>query len=119
MALQSRQLTVTLSLSDDLVNNVPEGSTLFVFAKAAQGPKMPLAVVKLASVDLPTTVVLSQENAMMPSLTIEQFDQVIVTARISIDDKVDVQVGELQGQSAMIDLTTKTELSLTINQLIQ
>ena len=119
MALQSRQLTVTLSLSDDLVNNVPEGSTLFVFAKAAQGPKMPLAVVKLASVDLPTTVVLSQENAMMPSLTIEQFDQVIVTARISIDDKVDVQVGELQGQSAVIDLTTKTELSLTINQLIQ
>ena len=119
MALQSRQLTVKLSLSDDLVNNVPQGATLFVFAKAAQGPKMPLAVVKLASVDLPTTVVLSQENAMMPSLTIEQFDQVIVTARISIDDKVDVQVGELQGQSAVIDLTTKTELSLTINQLIQ
>ena len=119
MALQSRQLTVKLSLSDDLVNNVPEGATLFVFAKAAQGPKMPLAVVKLASVDLPTTVVLSQDNAMMPSLTIEQFDQVIVTARISIDDKVDVQVGELQGQSAVIDLTTKTELSLTINQLIQ
>ncbi|OUL58529.1 c-type cytochrome biogenesis protein CcmI [Pseudoalteromonas ulvae] len=119
MALQPRQLTVKLSLSDDLVNNVPKGATLFVFAKAAQGPQMPLAVVKLTSVDLPTTVVLSQDNAMMPSLTMEQFDQVIVTARISIDDKVDVQVGELQGQSAVIDLTTKTELSLTINQLIQ
>ena len=119
MALQPRQLTVKLSLSDDLVNNVPERATLFVFAKAAQGPQMPLAVVKLTSVDLPTTVTLSQENAMMPSLTMEQFDQVIVTARISIDDKVDVQVGELQGQSAVIDLNTKTELSLTINQLIQ
>ncbi|MBE0363682.1 hypothetical protein PULV_a1162 [Pseudoalteromonas ulvae UL12] len=119
MALQPRQLTVKLSLSDDLVNNVPEGATLFVFAKAAQGPQMPLAVVKLTYVDLPTTVLLSKENAMMPSLTMEQFDQVIVTARISKDDKVDVQVGELQGQSTVVDLNAETELSLMINQLIQ
>ena len=119
MALQPKQLTVKLSLSDDLVNNVPEGATLFVFAKAAQGPQMPLAVVKLTHVDLPTTVVLSKENAMMPSLTMEQFDQVIVTARISKDDKVDVQVGELQGQSTVVDLNAETELSLMINQLIQ
>lgn len=119
MALQPRQLTVKLRLSDDLVNNVPEGATLFVFAKAAQGPQMPLAVVKLTHVDLPTTVVLSKENAMMPSLTMEQFDQVIVTARISKDDKVDVQVGELQGQSTVVDLNAETELSLMINQLIQ
>ena len=80
---------------------------------------MPLAVVKLQQFDLPQVIELSEKNAMMPSLTLANFQQVIITARISLDDKVDLASGELQGVSGTIDLSQTNSLDLTINQVIQ
>jgi len=62
---------------------VQPGDSLFVFAKAASGPPMPLAVKRLTVADLPVEVSLSDADAMMPQLKISGFQQIQLTARIS------------------------------------
>ena len=98
-------LAVTVTLADNLIKSVPENATLFVFAKAVDGPKMPLAVEKLTDFYLPLVVTLDDSMAMMPNLKLSNFDQVVVTARISVDNSVTVSAGELEGQSQPIALT--------------
>ena len=98
-------LAVTVTLADNLTKSVPENATLFVFAKAVDGPKMPLAVEKLTDFYLPLVVTLDDSMAMMPNLKLSNFDQVVVTARISVDNSVTVSAGELEGQSQPIALT--------------
>ena len=74
-------------------------------SKAVDGPKMPLAVEKLTDFYLPLVVTLDDSMAMMPNLKLSNFDQVVVTARISVDNSVTVSAGELEGQSQPIALT--------------
>ncbi|RJE75809.1 c-type cytochrome biogenesis protein CcmI [Pseudoalteromonas sp. MSK9-3] len=98
-------LAVTVTLADNLTKSVPENATLFVFAKAIDGPKMPLAVEKLTDFNLPLMVTLDDSMAMMPNLKLSNFEQVVITARISVDNSVTISNGELEGQSEPITLT--------------
>ena len=43
-------ISVTVSLANELFDKQPQQGTLFIFAKAAQGSPMPLAVVKLVAI---------------------------------------------------------------------
>lgn len=76
-------LNVRVELAPALRDKVQPGDTLFVFAKAASGPPMPLAVKRLTVADLPVEVSLSDADAMMPQLKISSFPQIQLMARIS------------------------------------
>lgn len=76
-------LKVRVELAPALRDKVLPGDTLFVFAKAASGPPMPLAVKRLTVADLPAEVSLSDADAMMPQLKISAFPQIQLMARIS------------------------------------
>lgn len=76
-------LKVRVELAAALADKVQPGDTLFVFAKAASGPPMPLAVKRLTVADLPVEVNLSDADAMMPQLKISSFPQIQLMARIS------------------------------------
>jgi cytochrome c-type biogenesis protein CcmH len=74
---------VRVDLASAIREKVQPGDTLFVFAKAASGPPMPLAVKRLTVADLPVEVSLSDADAMMPQLKISAFPQIQLMARIS------------------------------------
>jgi cytochrome c-type biogenesis protein CcmH len=112
------QLTVKVSLAPALAAKVSPGDTLFVFAKAAGGPPMPLAVQRLSASALPTTVVLSDGMGMMPNLKLSQFPQVIVGARISKSGNAVAQSGDLQTVSAPLDVKRTDPITLTIDQSV-
>jgi cytochrome c-type biogenesis protein CcmH len=79
--LNPRRVRVTVTKDPAL--DVDSALTVYVFARAATGPPMPLAVVKRTVSDLPLQVVLDESMAMMAGLSIADFDQIIVTAKIS------------------------------------
>ena len=83
MASNTPALKVRVELAPALRDQVQPGDSLFVFAKAASGPPMPLAVKRLTVADLPVEVSLSDADAMMPQLKISGFQQIQLTARIS------------------------------------
>ena len=74
-------------------------ATLFVFARAEHGSRMPLAVLRKQVKDLPTTFTLDDSNAMSPSMTISSTPSVVVGARVSKSGTAIPQSGDLEGES--------------------
>ncbi|KID57658.1 cytochrome C biogenesis protein [Pseudoalteromonas luteoviolacea] len=114
------QLSVKVRIDDKLVSQLPDNATLFVFAKAANGPRMPLAVQKLTVFNLPLVVTLNDSMAMLPDLKLSNFNEVVITARISVDDSVMTQAGELEGNSDVITLNKdmRQQVNVTISRVI-
>lgn len=115
---QGLAVTVNITLADELKDKLPRNGVLFVFAKAEVGPPMPLAVVKQANWQLPLQVTLSESDAMVAGMTFAEFKRVKVVARISNDDKVDTQAGELEGQTNGFDIEQVNQVELTIDTLL-
>ncbi len=107
------QLTVKVELAAALQDQVQPSDSVFVFARAASGPPMPLAVKRLTVADLPAQVSLSDSDAMMPQLKISGFEQVQLVARISRSGNA--TAGEWIGSSQPL-ASSSTELQqLTID----
>jgi len=88
-----------VSLAQGLVGKAAPGDTVFIFARAAGGPPMPLAVLRKQVQDLPVEFALDDSMAMAPSLKLSGFSEVIVGARISRSGSATPQRGDLQGLS--------------------
>jgi len=111
-------LTVKVALDAKLTAKAAPGDTVFVYAKAASGPPMPLAVQRLRVEQLPATVTLTDGMGMLPNMKLSQFPQVIVGARISKSGNAIAQSGDLQTASKALDVTTTTPIALTIDQVV-
>ena len=109
---------MNVALDPALGSNVSPGDTLFVYAKAASGPPMPLAIQRLQAGQLPATVVLTDGMGMLPSMKLSQFPQVIIGARISRSGNAIAQSGDLQTVSKPLDVTTTTPIALTNDQAV-
>ncbi|WP_149981460.1 c-type cytochrome biogenesis protein CcmI [Pseudoalteromonas rhizosphaerae] len=117
-AAKMSAIKVTVNLAPQLAEKLPIQGTLFVFAKAANGPPMPLAVVKLTDYSFPIEVQLSDSNAMVAGLTLSSVDKIILTARISKDASVMPSTGELEGRSDVLERSQTKAYDLLINELI-
>jgi len=112
------EISITVDLDTALADSQPQNGTLFVFAKAASGPQMPLAVVKMTEYSFPLTVTLSDSNAMVEGLNLSSVDKIILTARLSKDATVVTSSGELEGKSGILERANVKEYALLINELI-
>jgi cytochrome c-type biogenesis protein CcmH len=113
-----RSLTLKVELNNNLQQLVKPGDLVFVYAKAASGPPMPLAVKRLTVSDLPAEVTLSDADAMMPQMKLSAFDLVVVGARISKTGNPVAQPGDLFVEVGGIDSSNPPlDLVLSINQV--
>ena len=76
-------ITGQVELGGAVAGAVAATDTVFVFARAASGPKMPLAIVRLQVKDLPKSFSLDESMAMAPGMTIGKFPDLVVGARVS------------------------------------
>ena len=111
-------LTINVGLDAKLAAKAAPGDTVFVYAKAASGPPMPLAVQRLRVEQLPATVTLTDGMGMLPNMKLSQFPQVIVGARISKSGNAIAQSGDLQTVSPPLSVTTSTPIDLTIDHVV-
>lgn len=93
-----------VTLNKALASKVSSNDTLFIYAKAKTGPKMPLAILRLKASDLPATFELTDAMAMMPAMKISSFPEVIVEARITKTGQAFTTSGDLQGFSQPVKL---------------
>ena len=91
-----------VSLSPALKSKVAPDDTVFIFARAAQGPRMPLAILKRKASELPITFTLDDSTAMSDELKLSQFELVVVGARVSKSGNAMPQGGDLIGQSSPV-----------------
>ncbi len=95
-------ITGKVSLSPALAGKVAPTDIVFILARAAQGPKMPLAVLRKQVKDLPLKFTLDDSMAMQPQLKLSGFDQVVVVARVSKSGTPMSQSGDLQGLTGAV-----------------
>ena len=112
------RIRVRVSLAPELAARVQPTDTVFVFARAAQGPPMPLAAVRRTVADLPLEVELTDAMAMSPAARISAFAQVYVTARVSRSGTPGAQSGDLEGRSAPVPVGEDTRVQVVIDRTV-
>ena len=114
------RLVVEIELAPELKSRIAPGDTLFVFARAPQGPKMPLAIQRLPVPEFPTTIVLDDSMGMMPALKLSQASEVVVGARVSKSGNAAPQSGDLEIISAPLAVATqRSPVKLVIDRIVQ
>lgn len=113
-----RQLGIHVSLADG-VKAQPD-QVVFVYARAYQGAKMPLAIDRVKVSDLPKVVLLNESMAMTPALSLGTVDKVEVVARISGDGTATAKSGDWEGSLGPVDLTTSgSVVNVTIDHQVK
>ncbi|MFT5208859.1 MAG: cytochrome c-type biogenesis protein CcmH [Flavobacterium sp.] len=102
---QKRRIQVLVEVADSV--DVGASKSVFVFARAVNGPPMPLAVERLVRGALPKLVTLDESMAMMQGMGLANFDKVQVVARISSSGIANVSPDDYQALSETIDLTSE------------
>ncbi|HEY6721737.1 MAG TPA: c-type cytochrome biogenesis protein CcmI, partial [Burkholderiales bacterium] len=93
-------------LAPALAGKVAPSDTVFIFARAAQGPRMPLAILRKRGSDLPVEFTLDDSMSMAPQMNLSAFPRVVIGARVSKSANANPQPGDLQGSSAPIKVGT-------------
>jgi cytochrome c-type biogenesis protein CcmH len=88
-----------VDLSPGLKGKVAPTDTVFIFARAAEGPRMPLAIVRKQVKDLPAEFTLDDSMAMTPDMKLSSFSAIVVGARVSRTGNATPQSGDLEGLS--------------------
>jgi cytochrome c-type biogenesis protein CcmI len=113
-AVSGRQVSVQLSISPELAEHYKTG-TLFVFAKAVDGPPLPLAVQKLPVFNGTQTIELSEAQAMQPGWTLANAERIQISARLSLSGQVLNDENGPQVQSEVLSFNEpKLNLSLSL-----
>ena len=92
----------TVRLSPELKGKASPSDVVFIFARAAKGPPMPLAVKRARVRDLPIEFALDDSMAMAPGMNLSAHGRVIVGARVSKSGDPAPKPGDLQGASAPV-----------------
>ena len=111
-------IQVSVEIQPDIVAEVKPDDVVFIFAQAAQGPPVPLAVIKRQVKDLPATFELDDSLAMVPNMKISAFDEVKVVARISRSGTAQQGSGDFFGQTGLIRTSDEQEVKLTISEQV-
>ena len=101
-AAAAAEVSGTVELDPALRSKVADTDTVFIFARAVQGPRFPLAVLRKQVKDLPVSFVLDDSMSMVPTAKLSGFPQVVVGARISKSGSASPAAGDLEGLTAPV-----------------
>jgi cytochrome c-type biogenesis protein CcmH len=112
------EVSGTVSLDRRFADRVQPDATLFIYAKAADSPGPPLAVLRTTVGSWPVTFRLDDSLAMMPSRRLSQFERVVIEARISRSGQATPAAGDLYVTSPVLHPSPGTRLALVIDHEI-
>jgi len=117
-AAPGKSIRVSVDLDPTFASAVAPGDTLFVYARATEGPRMPLAITRVTASRLPLTVTLDESMAMMPQMTLANFEQVTVEARISKTGSATPQSGDIRGTRSPVRPGTDEMVEILIDSRV-
>lgn len=108
-ALKGRTAAIsgTVSVSKEIIGKVSPGDTVFIFAQTPQGPKMPVAGLKIDAKQLPYRFTLDDSTSMTPNNLLSNHPEIVVSARVSKSGEAMPHSGDLQGKSGPVTLGRK------------
>jgi cytochrome c-type biogenesis protein CcmH len=104
-------------VAPEIAGRVKGGETLFIYARAENGPRMPLAIVRGSARDLPMKFTLDDTQAMTPQATLSGASAVRIEARLSASGNATPQGGDLVGTSAVVKPGAR-DVAVLIDQVL-
>lgn len=117
-ATSDARVTGTVTLAAPLREKVGPEDSVFIFARAAEGPRMPLALLRVAVKDLPKTFSLDDSMAVSPQFKMSNFKELVIGARVSKSGNAMPQAGDLEGVSQPVNLG-RGDVSVTIDTVVR
>ena len=117
-AAGKERITGRVTLDAALKNKFSPDDTVFVLARAAEGPKMPLAILRKQVRDLPITFELDDSMAMSSQMKLSAFDRVMVVARVSKSGTAMLATGDAEGSSQPLRPGSKN-IKVKIDRVVQ
>lgn len=115
-ATPSVAIKVQVDIGPELKAKLPPEATVFVYAQAVSGPKMPLAIVRKSVADLPMQVTLSDAQAMQPGLKLSEQPQLKIVARVSQSGQAMPQAGDWLGSTELSPPFDNQVATVSINR---
>jgi len=115
----SNGIRVIVSLDPALKAQTSPSDLVFIFAKATQGPPAPLAVKRLTVADLPASVILNDDDAMIAQFKLSLFENVSISARVAKSGNPIAQAGDLESDKVDIKNDTKETVNITISSFVE
>ena len=109
---------VHVSIAPELAREASPTDDVFVFARASDGPAMPLAATRLRVSDLPATIHLDDSMALSSERKLSQYADVTVMARVSKTGAAAPNSGDLQSGHIIANVAENPEVSLTIDRVL-
>lgn len=106
-----------VDIAPALASKVALSDTVFIFARAIDGPRMPLAVLRVPARELPKDFMLDDSMGMAPGAKLSSAQAVVVEARISKSGNALPQSGDLAGKSAQVK-PGATDVKVVIDQIV-
>ena len=111
-------IPVNISIADELAGAVPGNAVLFVFVHPAGGAGMPLAVKRLAASGFPMNLNFTDADLLQPGASLKDFEQLDVSARISLAGTVIPTSGDIQANKVTLEAKAVEPIALHLAQRI-
>ncbi len=120
-AIEGPQLTVNVTLSDEIAAKLAQGEdkVVFVYAIPTDGQRMPLAALKVMASDLPKTVTLSNGNAMSAQSNLSSVSEVNIFAIVSKLGGAGIKPGDYKAEASHISVDSTETINLVIDSLVE
>ena len=108
----------TVKLTPEFAAKARPEDVVFIFARAVEGPRMPLAILRKRVRDLPVEFTLDDTMAMTPAMKLSGHPRIVVGARVSKTADANPRPGDLQGASEPVS-NNASGISVVINTVVR
>ena len=117
-AAAGKAVSGRVELAPALKARAAPDDVVFIFARAAEGPRMPLAVVRTRVADLPREFTLDDSMALSPEFKLSSAGSLRIEARVSRSGDATAKPGDLRGESGPVQPGAR-KLSIVIDKVVE
>jgi cytochrome c-type biogenesis protein CcmH len=111
-------IPVAITIADELAGAIPANAALFVFIHPAGAVGMPLAVKRIAPGGFPMSLRFSDADLLRPGMSLQDFEKVDISARISMAGIANAAPGDYQANLVTVETKAVTAIALHLDQRV-
>ncbi len=111
------RVDIEVALAPELARAIPADATLFVFARALQGPPMPVAAIRRPAGQFPMRLTLTDADSLSPQRLLSQQDAIVVSAKISRSGSATPAAGDWEAIAVPVEKGSQGLVRLRISQV--
>lgn len=113
------KITISVSLDPRFAMQYPDGASLYVIARQIDGSPVPVAAKKLQAGSFPLTVVLDDNDSLMPTAKLSALEHVQLSARISASGDAMSRSGDFESAPVQVETAPEVAAALLIDRQVK